>query len=206
VRACDLIDRPAFVRVPGHEAGPIGLALDMGAGGVIVPCVDDPQQARAVADAAKFPPLGKRSYGARRVIDRQGRAYSDAANETTLLVVQIESPQAIDSAADIAATPGVDALFLGPDDLLLRRGVRMDVPRTKEALGADLEAVIHACRQHGKFGVMVALSPEFIALGVELGFHMIVAGADVPFLANSSRQASVQARALVERCPGPATK
>ena len=65
VRACDLVGRPAFVRVPGHEAGPIGLALDMGATGVIVPCVDMPEQARALVAAAKFPPLGKRSYGGR---------------------------------------------------------------------------------------------------------------------------------------------
>ena len=57
VRACDLINRPALVRVPGHEAGPIGRALDLGAAGVIVPCVDTPEQAQSLVEAAKFPPL-----------------------------------------------------------------------------------------------------------------------------------------------------
>src|SRR5688500_15778631 len=125
VRACDLIQRPAVVRVPGHEAGPIGKTLDMGAAAVIVPCVDTAEQAGAGADAAKFPPLGKRSYGGRRPIDFQGRSYSDTANTDTLLIAQIESPQAIENADAIAATSGVDALFLGPDDLMLRRGHSM---------------------------------------------------------------------------------
>ena len=122
VRACDLIQRPAFVRVPGHEAGPIGLRLDMGATGIIVPCVDTPEQAQALVDAAKFPPLGERSFGGRRPIDFNGRTYSNTANEHTILVVQIETLQAIDNAEKIAVILGVDALFFGPDDVMLRRG------------------------------------------------------------------------------------
>lgn len=198
VRACDLVQRPAFVRVPGHEAGPIGLALDMGATGVIVPCVDTPEQARSLVDAAKFPPRGKRSYGGRRPIDFRGRNYSGTANDDTILVLQIETPQAIDNAEQIAAVPGVDALFLGPDDIMLRRGFRMDVPRTKETLSADMEAVIAACRKHGKFGVMVGFGAEMLGLCVQMGFNLIVSGGDVPFLANSSKQVSADARAVVK--------
>jgi len=197
VRACDLVGRPAFVRVPGHEFGPIGLALDTGAAGLIVPVVDTPEQAQQVVNAAKFPPLGKRSYGARRPIDRQGRLYADTANEEVLLLAQIESPEAIDNAEAIAATPGVDALFLGPDDIMLRRGYPMTAPRSKETLGADMEAVVAACRKHGKFAVTVGFGPEMLGLCVETGFHMVVAGGDVPFLANGSKQASDEARALL---------
>lgn len=203
VRACDLIGRPAMVRVPGHEAGPIGLALDMGAAGIIVPCVDTPEQARAVVDAAKFPPLGKRSYGGRRAIDRRSRTYSDTANHDTLLVAQIETPEAIDNVDQIAAIAGVDALFLGPDDLLLRRGLSMDAPRSKENLGVELECVIRACRKHGKFGVMVGVGAALRELGLEMGFQMIVSGADVPFLANSSKQAAAEARAAARAAGHP---
>lgn len=197
VRACDLVQRPSFVRVPGHEAGPIGLALDMGAAGVIVPCVDTPEQAQSLVDAAKFPPLGKRSYGGRRPIDFRGRLYSDTANNDTLLVIQIESPLAIDNAEAIAANPGVDALFLGPDDILLRRNVPMDVPRTRELLEADMTAVIQACRKHNKYAVTVGVGPMF-PVCLELGFNMIVAGGDVPFLAVSSKKASTEARELIK--------
>jgi 4-hydroxy-2-oxoheptanedioate aldolase len=199
VRACDLIARPAVVRVPGHEFGSIGLALDTGAAGLIVPCVDTPEQARAVVDAAKFPPLGKRSFGGRRPIDRLGRIYSDTANEDVLLVVQVESPQAIENAEQIAAIAGVDALFLGPDDVLLRRGHSVNEKRSEANLGKDMRAVMDACNKHGKFSVMVAGDEEMLKLCAAMGFSMIVGGGDVPFLAVSSKQASAKARAILEQ-------
>lgn len=197
VRTCDLAKRPTFIRVPGHEAGPIGRALDMGVAGVIVPCVDTPQQAQALVDAAKFPPLGKRSYGGRRPIDLHGRAYSRTANADTLLVIQIESPLAVANAEAIAATPGVDALFLGPDDILLRRGVAMDTPRTREMIEPDMRAVVLASHKHGKPAVTVGVGSDMLALCLELGYDMIVSGSDVPFLVNGSKQASTQAREAI---------
>lgn len=198
VRACDLVNRPAFVRVPWHESGSIALALDMGAAGVIVPCVDTPEEAREISAAARFPPVGKRSYGGRRPIDFRGRNYSNTANEDTILVVQIETPLGIENSEKIAAVPGVDALFLGPDDITLRRGFKMDTPRTRDVLGKDMEAVIGACRKHGKFGVMVGISAEILKLSLQMGFNMIVGGGDVSFLANTSKQASADARAVIK--------
>jgi 4-hydroxy-2-oxoheptanedioate aldolase len=197
VRACDLIQRPAVVRVPGHEFGAIGKALDMGAAAVIAPCVDTPEQARAVVDAAKFPPLGKRSYGSRRMIDHHGRNYSDTANEQTMLIAQIESPQAIENVEAIASVSGVDALFLGPDDLLLRRGVSMTVPRNPQLLGKDMERVMAACRKHGKVGVMIGVGEEMLKLCMSTGFSMIVSGSDVGFLTGSSTKSAADARKVI---------
>src|SRR6185436_17886989 len=84
VRACDRIERPAFVRVPHHGFGSISLALDTAPTAVIVPVVDTLEEARQIVKAAKFPPLGGRSYGGRRPIDLAGRLYSDSANEEVL--------------------------------------------------------------------------------------------------------------------------
>jgi len=197
VRACDLVSRPAFVRVPGHEPCNIGLALDMGATGVIVPCVDTPEEARAIVNAAKFPPLGKRSYGGRRPIDREGRGYSDQANSETLLIIQIETPTGIENVREIASLPGVDGLFLGPDDIMLRRCHPMSAPRSKETLGEDMHAVVTACKEVGIYSVMVGVGGEMLDLCLDMGFHMIVACGDVPSLANTSRIASDDARARV---------
>ena len=197
VRASDLIQRPSVVRVPGHEFGPIGKTLDMGAAAVIVPCVDTPEQARAIVDAAKFPPLGKRSYGGRRPIDRHGRTYSDTANTDTVLIAQIESPQAIENVDAIASLPGVDALFLGPDDLMLRRGYSMTHPKSKDTLGKDMDAVISACRKHNKVGVMVGVGEEMLKLCLSTGFQMIVSGSDVGFLAGASKQTAGDARKVI---------
>lgn len=198
VRACDLIQRPAMARVPSHEFGAIGLVLDMGAAGVIVPLVDTPEQAKAVAQAAKFPPLGGRSYGGRRPIDRHGRLYAENANTDTWLIVQVESPEAIANADLIAAVPGVDALFFGPDDVALRRGCKMDVAYSKEALGRDMEMVGAACKKHGRYAVGIGAGVERLKLSLSCGFHMIVSGGDAAFLANSSKQASAEAREVLK--------
>jgi len=209
VRACNLVGKPAFPRVPSHEAGAIGLVLDMGAAGVIVPVVNSAEEARLLVRAAKFPPLGQRSYGGRRPIDLWGRAYSDTANDDTLLIVQIESPEAVEDAERIAAIPGVDGLFLGPDDVLLRRGHSPLVPRTREILGADMEAVAKACRNQGKVPVCVGMGREQFRLCLELGYRMIVAGGDVPFLANTSKTTSQEVRAILKdgaASPAPGTQ
>jgi 4-hydroxy-2-oxoheptanedioate aldolase len=196
VRACDLIGRPAMVRVPHHEFGSIGLALDMGAAGVIVPVVDTVEDAKRAVFAAKFPPLGGRSYGGRRPIDLWGRTYSDTANAQTMLIAQIESPLAVENAERIAALDGVDALFLGPDDIMLRRGYPMTAPRSKETLGKDMEAVARACRNAGKVACGVGFGAEMFRFYAETGFAMIVAGGDVPFLANTSASVSKEMRAI----------
>jgi 4-hydroxy-2-oxoheptanedioate aldolase len=207
VRACDLIQRPAVVRVPGHDFGAIGKALDMGAAAVIVPVVDTPEQARAAVDAAKFPPLGRRSYGGRRPIDQLGRTYSDTANDDVLLIAQIESPQAIENVDAIASVKGVNALFLGPDDLMLRRGFSMTHPKSKEALGKDMEAVSGACRRHHKIAVMVGVGEEMLRLCLSSGFQMIVSGSDVGFLAGGSKKTSAEARAVIDNtAPGEAPR
>ena len=104
----------------------------------------------------------------------------------------------IENAAGIAAVEGVDALFLGPDDIMLRRGYTMTTPRSKDTLGKDMEAVARACRDAGKVGVCVGIGAEMFTLCVETGFSMIVAGGDVPFLANTSSAASAEMRGILD--------
>src|SRR5437764_815433 len=72
IRAADLVGRPSLVRTPAHDPGWILKLLDAGAAGVIIPMVESLNDARAMVRAAKFPPVGNRSYGGRRVIDRLG--------------------------------------------------------------------------------------------------------------------------------------
>lgn len=194
IRACEVAGVPGLVRVPWLEAGVIGMTLDTDAAGVVVPCVDSVEEARAAVAAAKFPPQGRRSYGGRRVIDRRGRTYSDTANHDKMLIVQIESPQALEAADAIAALDGVDALMLGPDDVLLRRGFSMTAPRTPSALGSDMKIVADACHRHGKFAMSVGFGAELFDLHLSMGYRLIICGSDVPFLANSSKTASSEAR------------
>lgn len=198
VRVCNLAGTKAFVRVPSHEVAGISLALDMNADGVIVPQVDTVEQALAVVRAAKFPPLGNRSYGGRRPVDFLGRNYSDTANQDKKVIIQIESEEALDNADALAAVEGVDGLFLGPDDLMLRKGCKMDEPRDPGVMAACIRKVAEACQKHGKTSCTVAMDKNTIQICIGLGVEMIVAGGDVPFLANTSKEVSKAVRAMAD--------
>jgi 4-hydroxy-2-oxoheptanedioate aldolase len=201
VRAAELAGSSPIIRVPWNEFAWIGQALDTHCDGVIVPCVDTLEQAKQAVAAAKFPPLGRRSYGSRRIIDRIGRTYSDTANTDAILIVQIESPEALDNAEAIAGVPGIDALFLGPDDVLLRRGQSMTAPRSPALLEQDMTRTAEACRKHGKVAGTVAIGPDMIKLVKRLGYGLVVTGGDVSFLVNGSKASSTEARAILADKP-----
>ena len=206
VRACNLVRRPAVMRVPGHDAGMIGLALDTAADAVMVPMVDDAAQARQAVKAAKFPPLGDRSYGGRRPIDFHGRAYSNPDHDQPLLICQIETPTAVENVAAIAAVDGVDVLFFGPDDIAMRRGMAMDEPRPEGCFDDALRQVADSARACGKVAGGVFPTPEALTQAVAMGYRLAVATADVPLLAmGSSAKAQVMRAALEAAQDGPAS-
>ena len=190
VRACDLIRRPSLVRVPGHEAGAIGKALDTAADAVMVPMVEDADQAERIVKAAKFPPQGSRSYGARRLVDLFGRSYAHADKELPLLVCQIENEQGLKNVASIAAVDGVDALFFGADDMSLARQLPMDEPRTKGYFDEALQSIAQAAKDNGKIAGGVFANEQSLSQAVELGYTLIGAAADAAFLAAGSKEAA----------------
>ena len=107
------------MRVPAVDPVAIGQALDWGAEGVLVPRVNTPDEARAAVDAARYPPHGSRGAGPGRA-SGYGRAIPAAlerAARETVVALQIETVEALDRVAEIAAVPGVDLLFIGPGDL-----------------------------------------------------------------------------------------
>ena len=194
VRASNLVKKPCVVRVPGHEAGLIGKALDTATDAVMVPMVENAKQAKAIVEAAKFPPLGCRSYGARRLIDLHGRAYAHSDRPHPLLVCQIETEPGLKNAASIAAVEGVDALFFGPDDMSLRFGLPMDQPRPKGYLDQALKTVADAAKANGKICGGVFGTPESLSAAVELGYMLNVGTADSSILANGSKEIATSLR------------
>src|SRR3954469_4782741 len=136
-----------LVRVAGLEHWHASRLLDNGAQGIVFPHIDNAQQARRVADHCRFPPVGKRSMGGG--LQQTGFASMPIAetarvvNEETLVVVMIESPEAVASCDEIAATAGVDALLIGTNDLCFEMGIpgKFDDPKVGEAY----KKVIAAC-------------------------------------------------------------
>lgn len=195
VRACDLVGAAAFVRVPGHASEFIGPILDLAPAGIIVPMVNTEEQARTVVSHARFAPLGCRSYGGRRICDLHGRQYVSEANSGQLLIVQVETPEAVDNAEAIAAVPGGDWLLFGPDDTRVRLDLPMDSPLTEEPLASMARRTVQAAAQVGK-GVIVPVgsNPALIRWALGLGFRGLVVGSDVGF----ARDGSAKARAIAD--------
>src|SRR3954452_13597102 len=110
-----------MVRVAANDATPIGRALDAGAAGVIVPLVNTAEDAAKAVSASRYPPVGIRSYGPMRSMLRIGPTPAEA-NESVIVLAMIETPQGLADVDAIAATPGLDGLYIGPSDLTLAVG------------------------------------------------------------------------------------
>ena len=110
-----------IVRTAANDLRCIGQALDAGAAGVIVPMIENAEAAREAVRNAKYPPLGRRSYGPMRSELRRGPDLA-VVNDTALVAVMIETAAGLEHVEEIAAAPGVDALYVGPYDLTLAIG------------------------------------------------------------------------------------
>ncbi|KAI1324659.1 Pyruvate/Phosphoenolpyruvate kinase-like domain-containing protein [Xylariaceae sp. FL0255] len=175
-----------IVRVAAAEPWLIKRALDCGAHGIMVPMCDSASQAEAIVRACKYPsarwPQGVRGAGAmfaQAAFNQTSREYLLGANENVTIIVQIESRAAIEQVEAIAAVNGIDALFVGPNDLASSMGyVAFDhasKPEVQEAISRILRAALDA----GKFAGHFALSAEAAALRVRQGFHFVNCGADI---------------------------
>lgn len=174
----------ALVRVAANLPHLIGEALDAGATGVIVPLVESAAAAAAAVSAARFPPQGARSGGGYRPLRAFG-AYVRAAAAGTLVAVMIETRAGLEAAAAIAATPGVDLVFIGPGDLGLAVGV--------DALDAAIADVLAACRAAGvPCGIFTPGAQA--AARVAEGFRFVVAADDISLARAGFADALARAR------------
>jgi 2-keto-3-deoxy-L-rhamnonate aldolase RhmA len=155
--------------------------LDNGAMGVVIPHVDSTEEAAAVVDACKYPPLGHRSLGGpsaqARFAAMPAAELMAALNDALLTVVMIETPEAVGNADAIAAVRGVDVLLIGASDLTAEMGIPGEIahPRVRQAF----ESVIAACRRHGKFAGMGGVyDEENAAAYVAMGVRFVLAGSD----------------------------
>lgn len=184
---------PVLVRVAANDLTLIGRALDSGADGVIVPLVQDAQQAEAAVAAALYPPRGTRSWG-----PLPGTGAHPGGSESMprpLCAVMVETARAVADVGVIAATPDLDMVFVGPFDLALALGVDVDELLADTDEGAPLPTVVRACREAGVLPGAFAGSPERAAALRVHGFSWIAVTTDSGVL----RLGSEAARAAVPR-------
>jgi 2-keto-3-deoxy-L-rhamnonate aldolase RhmA len=193
-----------IVRVCAGALDEATRALDNGAMGIVVPHVDTAAEARRIAAAFHYPPMGTRSwggppavYGYRPPPTAEAQA---AINAELLTIVMLESPEAIGNAEAIAAVPGVDVLFIGTSDLTAELGIsgQMDHAKVIEAY----QTVGDACRRHGKtMGMGGVYDEENAARYVAMGARFLLTGSDQSYMISGADQRS----AFFHRVAGPPT-
>ena len=186
IRAIDLGGAVPIVRVPWNDPGIIGRVLDAGALGVVIPMIQSAADARRAADACLYPPAGSRSFGPIRVGLRDGQGYFANANARVAVIPMIETAQALAEVEDIAATPGVDALFVGPFDLSIALGLPPGDNDGKPAFDAAIAAVTAAARRAG-IAIAVLSNAKVAPLRLKQGFRMISVTTDLATLTGAAR-------------------
>ncbi|MGH2531728.1 MAG: HpcH/HpaI aldolase family protein [Thermomicrobiales bacterium] len=144
-----------MVRIPWNTPEHFKRALDAGAWGIVVPMVNTKEEAERAVAAAKYPPMGIRSAGGGSHALRfrtTGGDYYKHANDELLLVLQIEHEQGVENADDILSVPGVDACFIGPNDMAASMGIGLGVPLESDHPQL-VEAIKHVRETSVKHGV-----------------------------------------------------
>lgn len=185
-------DTTPLVRVPINAFMPINRALDLGAYGIIVPLVNTPEEAAAAVHAAKYPPLGARSWGPVRGSLYGGGDYFRESNDEIALVVMIETAEAVSNVREIIATEGIDVCYIGPNDLSISYGIAPggDHGQTMAApVEEAMATVLAACQEAGKAaGIHVANAAaanrrlkqgfRFVSINSELGIMRAAVAAE----------------------------
>jgi len=175
-----------IVRVPLNDFALVSRALDFGAEGIIAPMINTPADARAFAAAAKFPPLGERSWGPHRAMTLGGvpdmATYLREANDHIVSLAMIETRTALQNFEAIIGTPGIDGFFLGPSDLsiALSEGKTLD-PLSKE-VEDHLDAMIVGAQRAKKTPGAYCHSAERAATLAKRGVKFLAVSSDLAML------------------------
>jgi 2-dehydro-3-deoxyglucarate aldolase/4-hydroxy-2-oxoheptanedioate aldolase len=189
-------DTAGLVRVPWNDPVLIKPVLDIGADGVIVPLVRTAEDVRRAVAACLYPPQGIRGFGPRRASGYGrlgGPEYCRLANESIIIVAQIEHVEAVQNLDEILAVPGLTSIVVGPNDLAGSMGL-MGQPAHPDVLRV-IETIVAKTRQTNVFAsVSVGGGAEDFAAWVRRGVQWIPIGGDLSFMLSAARQVSGKLR------------
>lgn len=177
-----------LARPPVNELWTAKRFLDAGVQGVIFPFTRTPELARQAVAACRYPPHGLRGSGAdlAKFTWPAREDYYESADRNVLVVAVVEDSSAVEQIDEIAATPGLDVLFIGTSDLSFSLGLRgeQDHPKLDEAVAC----IVAAARKHNKFLGRPARFPEQIKRFQQQGFQFFMTGTDIDFMATGVAQ------------------
>ena len=190
-----------FVRIPRIHYHFIARALDVGVLGVVAPNVQSPAEARALVDAAKYPPLGKRGffYGGASSDYKADDAHEFVrySNDNTSVICMIESPEGLQNLEEIASTPGVDGLWVGHWDLTQFMGIRGQFQDARFL--AALKRVVDTAQKHDLATIIQPHNATQLQEWLEIGFNAISYDADFYVYKRALSQDIAKVRKVVKR-------
>ena len=189
-----------IVRVPDFAHHHATRVLDCGAMGIVFPHVDDAMTAQRLVSNCLYPPNGHRSMtGVLPQLDFQQKPIAEVAkliNDSMLIVIMLESPEAISNVDSIAAVEGVDVILIGTNDLCMEMGIPGDYNNSK--VKEAYRKVIEACKKHGKTpGMGGVYNEELMSEYIGMGMKFILSGSDLSFMMQSASQRSNKLRSFV---------
>ena len=189
-----------IARVTSHDPHDATRILDCGAQGVMVPHIQNAEEARAIVEACRFPPYGHRSAaGSTPALGYAAMSQGEVnrrLNDNTLLMAMIETPQAVENIDAIAAVDGIDTLHIGSTDLSTEMGIPGEYQHPR--MRAAFEAVARAAKANGKsMGVGgVREDLEFQSWLLQLGVRYLTGGSDVGYILSAGRRDVKQLRGV----------
>jgi 4-hydroxy-2-oxoheptanedioate aldolase len=183
-----------LARVPWLEPGIIMKVVDAGAYGVVCPMVNTAAQAAEFVSYLRYPPLGQRSFGPTRANFSAGANYAAEANGEILAFAMVETAEAMSNLDAIAATPGLDGIYVGPADLsfsLAQGRLAPAFDREEPEMIAAIQQIVSACKKHGIRAALHCGTPEYALRAIDWGYDMCTVSGDSRLLA-AAAQASVQ--------------
>ena len=189
-----------IVRVPDFAHHHATRVLDCGAMGIVFPHVDDATTAQRLVSNCLYPPKGHRSMtGVLPQLDFKQKPIAEVAkliNDNMLIVIMLESPEAISNVDSIAEVEGVDVILIGTNDLCMEMGIPGDYNNSK--VKEAYRKVIEACKKHGKTpGMGGVYNEELMSEYIGMGMKFILSGSDLSFMMQSASQRSNKLRSFV---------
>ncbi|MBW2231644.1 MAG: 2,4-dihydroxyhept-2-ene-1,7-dioic acid aldolase [Deltaproteobacteria bacterium] len=195
--AISTTDTIPLVRVSGNDPKEIMKVLDAGALGIIVPLINNREEAMAAISACRYPPEGTRSFGPIRAALYGGRGYASEANQEIACIAMIETKEGLENLEEIVTTPGLGGIYVGPSDLALALGLS---PRGDTDDPLHLEAVdkiLATCKKHGVPAGIHTGGLAFTRRRLEAGFNFVTLGSDSGFLMQAATSDLAAARSAL---------
>ncbi len=183
-----------MVRIPWNSPENFKRVLDAGAWGIVVPMVNSREEAERAVEAMRYPPVGNRSVGGGRHSMSFGTAATDyyaAANDELLLVVQIEHIKGVENADEILSVPGVDACFIGPNDMAASMGLGLGVPLESDnpQLVDAIKHVREASVRNGVASGIHCSGAEGVNQRIGEGFQFLALASELRYLMGGLKDA-----------------